>query len=153
MNTDIEQTIDKMLMRHEGFRDVPYKCTSNRTTIGYGRNLYSNPLTTTEAAYLLANDRNRALNDAMKIYPNFDKLNLARKCALIDFVFNVGIGTARLFKKFLACLDNEDYKGAANELLNTLYHQQTGKRAEEIAAIIRTGELQPQGDICQNSRT
>jgi len=31
----------KMLIRHEGLRLRPYKCTSGRWTVGYGHNLES----------------------------------------------------------------------------------------------------------------
>ena len=48
--------VTEQIIRHEGFRNKPYKCTANKLTIGYGRNIEDNGITKTEASVLLKND-------------------------------------------------------------------------------------------------
>lgn len=52
---NIEQ-LKKELIRDEGFRSKPYKCTAGKLTIGVGRNIEDNGITEDEAMYLLEND-------------------------------------------------------------------------------------------------
>ena len=51
----------------EGLRLKPYKCTANKLTIGYGRNLEDVGITPTEANYLFQQDFARAVADAKKL--------------------------------------------------------------------------------------
>ena len=39
---------------HEGLRLKPYRCTSGKLTIGYGRNIEDNGITEAEASFLLS---------------------------------------------------------------------------------------------------
>lgn len=50
------------LIRDEGLKLKPYRCTSNKLTIGIGRNLDDNGITEAEARYLLHNDLGRAVH-------------------------------------------------------------------------------------------
>jgi lysozyme len=46
----------ELLIKHEGIRFTPYKCSMGRWTIGIGRNLSDKGITKEEALYLLDND-------------------------------------------------------------------------------------------------
>ena len=65
-----------------------------------------------------------------------------RQAALINFVFNVGIGTAEKFKNAMEALKQSDYDTAAREFLDSRWAKQVGKRAEQVTEQIRTGEWQ-----------
>ena len=39
MEDTLLERIKKQLVRHEGLRLKPYRCTAGKLTIGYGRNL------------------------------------------------------------------------------------------------------------------
>ena len=41
----------EMLLRHEGLRTYPYKCSEDKLTIGIGRNLEANGISEEEAMY------------------------------------------------------------------------------------------------------
>lgn len=45
----------------------------------------------------------------------------------------------RQFRNMLACLQVEDYEGAAREALDSRWANQVGDRARRIAAMIREG--------------
>jgi lysozyme len=60
----------------------------------------------------------------------------------LNFVFNVGIGTALKFENAMAALKASDFDTAAAELLDSRWSTQVGKRAEELALQIKTGFYQ-----------
>jgi len=130
--------IKELLIRHEGLKFKPYLCTSGKLTIGVGRNLDSKGITKEEALYLLENDIEET-KKYLETFAFWSRLNDARKDALIDFCFNVGFGTFVKFKKMILALEYSDYKKASEELLDSKYAQQVGKRAYELAYMIETG--------------
>lgn len=80
--------------------------------------------------------------------------SLARKDALIDMLFNMGLPNFMGFKKMLACIFQRDWDGAAREALDSKWRKQVGYRAGEIAGMLKSGqycgperELQNRGAI------
>lgn len=140
-----------MLKRHEGYRNYIYPCPSGHQTIGYGHNIDANPLPKDIAGYLDANGTIRpemaerlldmdiaaAIRSCRKLYPEFDEFSDTRKMALIDFLFNVGEGTAREFKVTNKRINRGDWKGAAVGLENSKWYKQVGNRSREIVKMIR----------------
>ena len=137
MNQLIEQ-----LKRHEGIRLKPYKCTSNKLSIGIGRNLEDIGITEKEAEMLLLNDIEEAKKQLLHHMPWTQQLDEVRFSAILNFVFNVGIGTALKFVNAMAQLKDENYDMAAQELLDSRWAKQVGNRAKEVAEQLRTGEWQ-----------
>jgi len=130
------------LKRHEGVKDTLYKCTADKWTIGVGRNLEDVGLSEDEIDYLLQNDIERTKNLIERYMPWYSDLDEVRQEALINFVFNVGIGTAMKFKNAMAALEAHDYDTAAVEMMDSNWAKQVGNRAEEVTEMIRTGEYQ-----------
>ena len=138
---DMSKLIDT-LRRHEGVKDTLYKCTSDKWTIGVGRNLEDVGLSEEEIDFLLLNDIIRT-KDLMDNYMPWHKdLDEVRQEALINFVFNVGIGTAMKFKNGMSSLEEGDYPSAAAHMLDSAWAKQVGDRAIEITQMIETGEYQ-----------
>jgi len=130
------------LRRHEGVKNTLYKCTSDKWTIGVGRNLEDVGISDDEIDYLLENDIERTeelLDEYMEWWRDLDSV---RQEAMVNFVFNVGIGTAQKFKKAIAALQEQDYDTAADEMMDSNWSKQVGQRAEEVTEMIRTGEYQ-----------
>jgi len=130
------------LRRHEGVKNTLYKCTSDKWTIGVGRNLEDVGLSEEEIDMLLLNDIKRTKELMDDYIPWYNDLDGVRQEALINFVFNVGIGTAMKFKKAMAALEAHDYDTAAIEMLDSNWDKQVGSRAEEVTQMIKTGEYQ-----------
>ena len=130
------------LRKHEGVKNTLYKCTSDKWTIGVGRNLEDVGLSEEEIDFLLLNDIIRT-KDLMDNYMPWHKdLDEVRQEALINFVFNVGIGTAMKFKNGMSSLEEGDYPSAAAHMLDSAWAKQVGDRAIEITQMIETGEYQ-----------
>ena len=130
------------LRRHEGVKNTLYKCTSDKWTIGVGRNLEDVGLSEEEIDMLLLNDIKRTKELMNDYIPWYNDLDEVRQEALINFVFNVGIGTAMKFKKAMAALEAHDYDTAAIEMMDSNWAKQVGSRAEEVTQMIKTGEYQ-----------
>jgi len=130
------------LRRHEGVKNTLYKCTSDKWTIGVGRNLEDVGLSEEEIDMLLLNDIVRTKELMDDYIPWHSDLDEVRQEALINFVFNVGIGTTMKFKNAMAALKEHDYDTAATEMLDSNWAKQVGSRAIEITQMIKTGEYQ-----------
>ena len=130
----------EQLKRHEGLRLKPYKCTADKLTIGVGRNLEDVGISEEEAEMLLQNDIQRATVQIQKEFPWTEQLDEVRFAALINFTFNVGIGTVGKFVNAMALLRDGNYDMAADEFLNSRWAKQVGQRAVDVTDQIRTGE-------------
>lgn len=141
---DCPVDMDKLkasIKRHEGCRLVPYRDTQGFLTVGYGRNLSSKGISQNEAEYLLQSDLAEALSiaEGQKWWANV-KDNDARARAFVEIIFNLGLGTLAYFRKALAAALQNDWDACSNELLDSLWAKQVGKRAEELALMIKTGQ-------------
>tara|TARA_R110000824_G_C15146832_1_gene670570 strand:- start:27 stop:536 length:510 start_codon:yes stop_codon:yes gene_type:complete len=135
----------EMLRRHEGCETHAYSCTSNRMTIGCGRNI--DPagglgLSDDEINFLLQNDINRVIAELTNEFAWFPELNECRRDAMINICFNMGLTRLRLFKLALGAMQNLDYSTAAAEFINSKWTKQVGNRAIEVALMIKTGNYQ-----------
>ena len=134
MNKLIEQ-----LKIHEGFRSNVYTCSGGKKTVGYGRNLQDIGISEEEAEMLLKNDIYEATNQLLNAFPFMATFSDVRISAMINFTFNVGIGTVRKFSNTIEYLKNEDWEAAADEMMDSKWAEQVGDRAIQITEQIRTG--------------
>jgi lysozyme len=151
--------IQEMLIRHEGLRLIPYHCPAGKLTIGVGRNLDDLGMTPEECAacgiapgewtdltltreqalLLLDNDVRRVERELTGAFSWFGGLDPARRDALVDMTFNLGLTRLRGFHRFLAAMGAGEYETAADEMLDSTWSRQVGDRALELSAMIRTG--------------
>lgn len=129
----------KMLIRHEGNRLRLYTCPAGKFSIGVGRNLEDNGISESESLYLASNDLNTAKFQANS-FPWFKALNDAQQAVVVMMVFNLGINKFLEFKNTIQALKERNCGLAAKEMLNSLWSKQVGKRATELAAIMKTGQ-------------
>tara|TARA_R100001377_G_scaffold45206_2_gene25862 strand:+ start:1231 stop:1644 length:414 start_codon:yes stop_codon:yes gene_type:complete len=135
MNKLIEQ-----LKIHEGFRSNVYTCSGGKKTVGYGRNLQDIGISEEEAEMLLKNDIYEATNQLLNAFPFMATFSDVRISAMINFTFNVGIGTVRKFSNTIEYLKNEDWEAAADEMMDSKWAEQVGDRSIQITEQIRTGK-------------
>lgn len=108
-------------------------------TIGVGRNLASVGLRPTEIPFLLDNDISTAKEALQKALPWFSVVDGNRQEVLVEMCFNMGVQGLLYFTKMLRALRNGEFGIAANEMLDSAWAQQVGKRAERLAQKIRSG--------------
>jgi lysozyme len=156
--------IRDLLTRHEGKRSKPYRCPTGHLTIGIGHNIDARGLSKEIKGYLdtygyiteemintlFTADVMDAAKDCEKLYPQFNTFSENRKLALIDFMFNVGLGTASKFNVTNKAINSGNWRAAAEAIRHSLYWKQLGgdppgtddgklERPEEIYKMIREG--------------
>ena len=135
--------LTEMLRRHEGVETHAYKCTSGKITVGVGRNIDPDGglgLSDDEIDVLLENDIDRSIKELGAAFNWFSDLNEARRDAMIDLAFNLGLPRLLKFKNALAAMAEADYDLAAAEFMDSKYASQVKDRAIEICAMIKTGK-------------
>jgi lysozyme len=123
------------IKEYEGLSNVLYKCTSNKVSIGYGRNLEDVGISKDEAEYLLKNDIDIALDEVSE---HFDMPNLPEpaQIVLVDMCFNMGISRLLNFRNMIKAMEQDDWDKAADELLDSKYAAQTKRRARMNASLL-----------------
>ena len=142
----------EQLIAHEGLRLEAYRDHLGNWTIGVGRNMQANPvdrelgrhvpypggrITNNEATILLNNDIDRfarAVQQNLSFYP---RLSEPRQHVLIDMAFNLGISGLLSFRKMLQAVRDGNYGRAADEMLNSDWANQVGRRARTLADMMR----------------
>ncbi len=111
-------------------------------TIGVGRNLDSYGITESEAYILLDNNIQASIIQVERAYGTwFKKLNPPRKVVIVSMAFNMGIDGLGQFHRMIKCILSGDFSSAANQMLNSKWASQVGKRAVRLAKTMRTGEI------------
>lgn len=128
-----------MLKRHEGLSLKVYRCTADKLSIGYGRNLDDVGITEVEADFLLKVDAVRAVDDAHDIFPKILECTENRQIALIDMTFNLGKTRLRKFRKMINAVNRGDWESAADEAMDSRWYGQVGNRAIELVKLLRKG--------------
>ena len=116
------------IKQEEGFKGTVYKCTEGFDTIGYGTRL---PLSKEESELILEY-RLKIMKSQLTGY----LYNLDIKQEAWDILFNMayqlGVRGVLNFKKMIKALEKQDYKTAAKEGLDSLWHKQTPNRAKRL---------------------
>jgi lysozyme len=141
MTEALMNRIKEQLVRHEGLRLKPYRCTAGRLTIGIGRNLDDCGITQSEAYVMLINDIMNCEKQLQSKIPDiYNQLDEVRKSVLLNMCFNLGINGLLGFKNTLAFIAAGDWERAANGMLASKWAKQDGRRAIELSELMRKGK-------------
>lgn len=131
--------LKEILRDHEGVRNYPYEDTVGKVTIGVGRNLTDNGLSDEEVEHLLHTDVTRVLGRCLSL-DYWSSLSDSRRLVVADIVFNIGFTKwSRGFVKANQAIRDKDYKKAAEEMLDSKWARQVGRRAIKLARVMETG--------------
>ena len=130
--------IKKRLIDFEGLILKSYTCPTGYTSVGVGRNLETNGITEEEAMYLLNNDITNVIKDLDKHWIAWRKLPITAQYVCIDVVFNMGINTWMSLRMTRSYMELNEWEKAGDELLNSKYAEQVGRRAIFNSAQLRS---------------
>jgi lysozyme len=133
-------SLEDQLIDHEGLELSLYKCTGDKWTIGVGRNLDDRGVTEDEARYLLKNDIAIVEEELLRNKPSVADLDGVRQRILVDMGFNLGIPTLLKFQNMWTAIEDEDWIEASEQMLDSRWAKQVGRRAIRLADAMRTGE-------------
>ena len=130
-----------MIKVHEGLRLDKYMDSRGFPTIGYGHLIepgesMPNRISQQKADELFDEDYTHHKAAAMRI-PGYDKANAMQKAALIDLTFNMGPAWADGFPAFKKAFAAGNYEQAGNELIDSAWYGQVGRRARTIVNLIK----------------
>ena len=165
--TAIENTKDIKVLATSLLKDVegkkgcePYNDSLCYPTIGYGKKCSNVKVKTKEEAkpycshllkdcteekteQWLSEDIDKTINCIPK-YDNlkkaYEKCSDFRKVILISMCYQMGCNGTSYFIKALDHMDKGNWGDAAKEMINSRWHNQTTKRCEEHAEVMRTDE-------------
>ena len=144
------ERILKSLKDEEGFRAFLYddatglpikrgSIVKGNPTIGYGWNVTTSPMSESEASMVLGNRIVLAAKDAASLVPNWVTLNETRQDVLIDMAFNLGRNGLFAFKNMLRAVNEGRYDEAADEMMDSAWFIQVGKRGPLLVDRMRSG--------------
>ena len=144
-----EKLIDQ-LKYEEGLRLKTYLCPAGKRTIGYGHNLDAKPylegnkipdqITEEEAEVILTHDVDEVFELLSKGWTGFLLLQGARRDAVVNMCFQLGIGKLSEFRRMHQALIKCDWQTAYREALDSTWAVQTPARAQRVAYQFITGE-------------
>ncbi len=141
MEAKLLERIKEQLVRHEGLRLKPYRCTAGKLTIGIGRNLDDCGISQTEAYLLMENDIHNCEKQLLDEIPEtYNSLDEVRKSVLLNMCFNLGINGLLGFNNTLDFIAVGDWERAANGMLASKWAKQVGRRAIELSELMRKGK-------------
>jgi GH24 family phage-related lysozyme (muramidase) len=149
---------------HEGRRVNAYVDSRGIPTIGVGFNL-TRPdakdriaalglsyeavcrgavsLTDEQIDALLDLDIAAARAGARRCVQGFDTLPPQAQMVIIDMVFNLGVGGFSTFRKMIAAVERRDWTAAAEEMRDSIWYHQVGRRADQDIALIASCAVPP----------
>jgi lysozyme len=131
-NDTLVTELRALLMRHEGLKLKPYRCTAGKLTIGVGRNLEDVGISEDEALYLLVNDTQRVTSELQDRIPFWNNLSLNKQVVIASMAFQLGVSGLMAFKKMLAAAEDGDDEEVVNQMRDSVWYSQTPKRVEEL---------------------
>lgn len=139
-NQNLMKQATNQIKQHEGLVLHAYDDHLGYATIGYGRLIDKRKgggITEQEAQYLLNNDIAKVYDSLNQALPFFKSLSEPRQGVLINMAFQLGVAGLLKFKRTLSLIESGDYQGASENMLKSLWAQQTPNRANEMAQQMR----------------
>lgn len=137
-----DDALREMLKQHEGLSLFPYRCPAGALTIGYGHNIDENGISIQAAELILDDD----IDVARRVVTGMlgkdgwkAKLSQNRVNVLVDMAFNLGAAKLPRFKNMISAMQIGNWDTAANEMLDSKWAQQVGRRAINLARMMREG--------------
>ena len=135
--------LEERIKHHEGFRNMVYKDTLGKRTIGWGHlcrkdETWEDGLeySTDVLQHYFDIDFDTAIYGADSLCGNMGLPERAEEI-LIEMCFQLGTTGVSNFKNMLKGLEEKDYNKAADEMLDSKWAKQTPNRANELSNMMR----------------
>ena len=142
--------VDKLreeLIYDEGVRLDVYRCTEGYLTVGIGHKIidgdaeYGKPegYTITEKRMKQLFDLDVAVvrEDCHRLYDDFDDLPEEAQRIIANMCFNLGMPTMKKFRGMKRCVDERNWSGAADEMVDSRWYDQVTNRANRLVKRMR----------------
>lgn len=141
MTPESQQKLLALIKVGESYKRFPYLDTTGNLTVGYGRNLHTVGVSEPEAIDMAKNDLRFHAAECAKNLSFFLDLDDIRQMVLIIMSYNLGHKNFLNFEKMIEAIHHKDYNRAAEEMIDSVWYEQIGHRADVLVHMMRTGEL------------
>ena len=142
----LTEQIKEDLVRHECYVTEIYLCSEGYPTFGIGHMVteqdmehtwpVGTPVTDERILQVFHDDCKDAINDVEQlvndVYSHPDDVIRV----LVNMAFNIGRPRLSKFKKMLAAVEDKDYVKASEEMKDSKWYKQVGRRSEELVEIM-----------------
>lgn len=124
---------------------MPYKDTLGNWTVGYGHYLgkycdkYSAGITVEHGLDMLRDDIGKTISECAIVFPWLLGLDEPRQDVIYEMCFQLGVSGVSKFHHMITAIRDHDWAAAADSMLESLWHEQTPSRCEELAEIMLNG--------------
>ena len=132
MMPDFKALIERIGV-NEGFRSKPYQCSEGVWTIGHGITW----VTEEESLHILSGRISQLHLKLEEQFDWYDGLPPEIKGVVIECCYQMGVKGWSNFRKAISHMKESNWKGAADEMLDSLWAKQTPNRAKRLASIVR----------------
>ena len=148
MTPELLEQIKEDLIRHEGYKEEIYLCSENIPTFGIGHAIkqtdleYTWPVGTPvekqriDDVFVL--DCEDAVNDVECLLDDVNSHSNQCIRVLVNMAFNLGRTRLSKFKNMLAAVEAKDYAKASEEMKDSRWYKQVGRRSVELVEMMRT---------------
>ena len=144
---ELIEIVKEDLIRHEGYVAEIYLDSENLPTFGIGHLVteddmeYSwpvgTPVTDERILDVFHKDCDVAYTDACALVLNFAGQAVDAQRVLVNMAFNLGRNRLSKFKNMLRYVNEGNYVMAANEMVNSKWYGQVGRRSKELVDIMK----------------
>ena len=144
---ELIEIVKEDLIRHEGYVAEIYLDSENLPTFGIGHLVteddmeYSwpvgTPVTDERILDVFHKDCDVAYTDACALVLNFAGQATDAQRVLVNMAFNLGRNRLSKFKNMLRYVNEGNYVMAANEMVNSKWYNQVGRRSKELVDIMK----------------
>jgi len=131
-----QKELVKSIKRHEAFRGKVYEDSLGYPTIGDGLAIKDLVLSVGVADMILKEKLLQLIAEIRERFNWFHYMPEQIQNVIIEMCYQMGIGGFMTFPKTIGCFQTRQWKEAAREMLDSTWHKQTPKRAEELAGLV-----------------
>ena len=128
--------VRQMLIKDEGLRLKPYRCTAGKLTIGVGRNIEDKGISEKEAVFLLGNDISECVDDLNSLFNDFLQLPEDIQHVLINMRFQLGPKGFRGFRMMINAVKAADWPEMIRQMKDSSWYVQTPNRANRLISLV-----------------
>ena len=121
----------------EGFRDKVYKDTLGIDTIGYGFAIKDLVMDEDIAEMVLRRKLDALIDRVNRRFDFIAEMPTEVQDVIYEMCYQMGVTGVSKFKKTLAYLENNEFKMAAKEMLDSRWARQTPNRAKKLSEIVK----------------
>lgn len=148
---ELIEIVKEDLIRHEGYVAEIYLCSEGYPTFGIGHMVteedmentwpVGTPVTDERILEVFKKDCEIAYTDACALVLNFAGQAPDAQRVLVNMAFNLGRNRLSKFKNMLKAVNEGNYLVAANEMINSKWYSQVGRRSKELVDIMKDARV------------